>query len=258
MADPSVAPRPEVTAFVLLMDGRTGSTYLTEALNKHPNVRAFKERFSTLKRDNYGAMGQLGWARIFLNSHDSHLEEGYTSLGIKTNLRDVVDPDGFASLLQGFQARIVLLQRKNIIEWAVSYFNAVRFNEQTGDWNLYTEQNRLPPLSIDVELFDSWRESIESRMVDLEEYVATLGLPTLSVFYEDLLMDEESTLATVFGFLNVPYVPVQGSTIKNTSDDLREALANFDGLKAHYTGTPLRSYVQRLPAAPRGSGPAMT
>jgi hypothetical protein len=38
--------------------------------------------------------------------------------------------------------------------------------------------------------------------------------------------------------LGVRSEPVQGAFIKNTSDDLREAVSNIDQLRFYYIGTP--------------------
>jgi hypothetical protein len=63
-------------------------------------------------------------------------------------------------------------------------------------------------------------------------------LPTLTVHYEDLLVYFEAAMARTFAFLEVPWQPVRGAALKNTSDDLREVLANFEEVKARYRDTP--------------------
>jgi hypothetical protein len=67
--------------------------------------------------------------------------------------------------------------------------------------------------------------------------MSSLGRPTLQLYYEDMLRDETAFMGRVFDFLNVTPRAVKGKTLKNTSDDLREAVPNFDVLRARYIGT---------------------
>jgi hypothetical protein len=45
----------------------------------------------------------------------------------------------------------------------------------------------------------------------------------------------------LFKFIGVRPQPLQGKTLKNTQDDLREVVLNFDSLRAHYAGTAYAS-----------------
>ena len=76
---------------------------------------------------------------------------------------------------------------------------------------------------------------IERRNARLENFIRDLDLPLIRLFYEDLLLQEQETLRRICLFLNVR--PIRGSCVKNTSDDLREVLENFEELKSHYIGT---------------------
>jgi hypothetical protein len=76
--------------------------------------------------------------------------------------------------------------------------------------------------------------------------VEDLVLPTLRLYYEDLLIDERTIFARVLSFLEVQPKPLQGGTLKNTSDDLREAISNFDELRSHYLGTPYEQMLDEV------------
>ena len=71
----------------------------------------------------------------------------------------------------------------------------------------------------------------------LVAYATSLDLPLLRIDYRDLMIDPPATLARVFEHIGVEPRPVAGSTLKNTSDDLRESVSNFDELRAPYVGT---------------------
>jgi LPS sulfotransferase NodH len=217
--------------FVILFIGRSGSTYLVDALASHPEICAQWEGLLGKK----GADAQLQRAREFFTQSP---HGGYPAVGFKTKLSKVKDREGFAKLLGVMGARIILLQRRNTVKHVVSWVNSERIYDATGRWNLWTEENRLPPTTIDVAKFDRRLEQVEKGKRALESYAEGMELPTLWLNYEDLLVDRRATLDRVFSFLGVRVEPVQGGSIKNTSDDLREALSNFDELRSHYIGTP--------------------
>jgi LPS sulfotransferase NodH len=217
--------------FVILFIGRSGSTYLVDALASHPEVCVQWEGLLGKK----GADSQLQRARKFFTQSP---QGGYTAVGFKTKLGKVKDREGFAELLGEMGASLILLQRRNIVKHVVSWVNSERIYDVTGYWNLWNEENRLPPTIIDVAKFDRKLEQVEKGKRALESYAKDMELPTLWLYYEDLLVDRQAALERVFSFLEVRFEPVQGGSIKNTSDDLREALSNFDELRSHYSGTP--------------------
>jgi LPS sulfotransferase NodH len=217
--------------FVILFIGRSGSTYLVDALGSHPEVCAQWEGLLGKK----GPEAQLQRAREFFTQSS---QEGYPAVGFKTKLSQVKDREGFARLLEEMGARIILLQRRNIVKHVVSWVNSERIHDATGRWNLWNEENRLPPATIDVAKFDRRLDQVEKGKRALESYAKNTDLPTLWLYYEDLLVDKQETLERIFSFLGVRFEPVRGGSIKNTSDDLREALSNFHELRSHYVGTP--------------------
>ena len=90
---------------------------------------------------------------------------------------------------------------------------------------------------VDFDEFSTLLEQREAWDYDMETYVKGLQLPTLTLFYEDLLKDEATFIQRVFAFLEVKPKPVQGVTLKNTKDNLRDVIHNFDELRARYADT---------------------
>jgi LPS sulfotransferase NodH len=226
--------RPQVTAYVILFIERDGSTYLTSMLMEHPEIQAEYEKFAVLRQGGASGKEQLDWLASFLTPPWIGKK---AALGFKTKLVDVLDMDGFTRLLKEKNCHIIQMRRRNMVKAVVSRINARRLYEASGKWNLYKESDRLPPLEIDPYLFDQYLE--ERRQADqaLDEYAQGLGLPKIKVNYEDLLVDRERVMNELFKFINVRPQPLQGKTLKNTQDDLREVVLNFDGLRAHYAGT---------------------
>jgi LPS sulfotransferase NodH len=224
--------REQVRSFVLLFQGRTGSTYLTEALASHPEINMLGEDFSGHRKKS---SLQLQAMREFLTPPRSGT---YRAIGFKIKLHAVADPEGFAELLKKKLAYIIHLGRRNRVKHAVSWINASRLYNITGDWNLYSEEHRPVALTIDPVEFRTALGRVEERNRLLRDYVISLELPMLSLYYEDLLIDRRNTIDLVLAFLGVPLRLVEGKAVKNTSDDLRQVIKNFDELRSLYTGTP--------------------
>jgi hypothetical protein len=261
----------QVTRFVLLFQGRCGSSNLIEALDSHPDIRAQGEVLAAWRSD---AASQLREARYLLgapaaDSAAARLKTKVKDLaarcglgprpakpvvGFKIKLRDLADPGQFAALMRELGAKVILLRRRNRVKIVVSSINSRRLHSATGEWNARSEGQRPGPVAIDPKEFESQLRIKEEHEQLLLDYVRTIGLPTLELCYEDLLSDYEGSLGKLFAFLGVPYQLVRGKCVKNTSDDLRDALLNFEELRARYAGTPYEAMFDEVlvPARPGG------
>jgi LPS sulfotransferase NodH len=226
--------RFQVTPFVILFVERAGSTFLITALKSHPEVLALTEKFDAMRKEGLGAREQLEWAKNFLTAP---LVGQHRAIGFKTKLIDVLDQDGFARLLRERKCRIIQMQRRNPVKAVVSTLNARRQWELSGNWNRLSETTKLAPFAVDPSEFDRLLQEREQLDGSLQEYVERLQLPTLRLFYEDLLQDKAAFVSRTLEFLNSTNQPLNSMTLKNTNDDLREAVVNFDELRACYAGT---------------------
>ncbi len=225
----------EVKPYVILFIERDGSTYMISLLTAHPQVQSVYERFAVLKQKGASGNEQIDWARKFFTPS---LINRYKAVGFKTKLVDVLDKNAFVKLLIEKKARIIQMQRRNQVKAVVSRINAKRLHDVTGNWNLYDEKERLPAFEIDPELFHQYLLERIQADEELINFTKELKLPTLKIVYEDLLINRDEVLSFVFDFLGVDSFPVQGKTLKNTSDDLREVVLNFEQLRSKYRGTP--------------------
>jgi LPS sulfotransferase NodH len=227
--------RPQVTPYVILFVERDGSTYLTSLLSAHSHIGAIYERFAVLQQKGASAAEQLDWARTY---YTPPLIGRIGAIGFKTKLVDALDLDGFSQLLHEKQVKIIHMQRRNRVKAVVSRINARRLHDATGNWNLYQEKDRMPPMAVDLPEFRQFIKEREEADNELTAYAEQLRLPRLLVQYEELQANRDRTLGEIFDFLGVPLQPVVGKTKKHTSDDLREVILNFDELRADYAGTP--------------------
>ena len=226
--------QPQVTRFIILFVERSGSTYLATSLASHPQIHALREQFAILRQEGKTASQQLEWANQFYTVPWVGRNK---ALGFKTKMVDILDPAGFAQLLERHKTRVIVLLRRNSVKAVVSTINAQRLWEKTGNWNLLNEKDRNSAFEIDPNEFDRLLRLREQWDQEMVSYASRLSLPQLTLYYEDLLVDEDAFLNTVYSFINVENKPAHGVTIKNTKDDLREAIVNFTQLRARYSGT---------------------
>lgn len=224
--------RNQVQPFVILFVGRVGSSYLTDLLNAHPNIRSLYDEVTELR--DKGAEAQLSWAEEALTPP---LIGRFRAVGFKTKPANLVDIDAFTKLIIDKQCKVIQLVRNNRVKSVVSHLNGRRLAEATGMWGLFKESDRPGAFAIDPEEFDrvmQHREQVDQGLID---YVASLPLPRLELDYEDLLQHRDAVLERAFTFLGVNVQPVEGPSLKITSDDLREVLLNYDELRDRYKGT---------------------
>ena len=224
--------RPQVNKFVLFLVARVGSTYLTSLMKSHPHILALGEELVDLEKE--GAQAQLGWSDKFLTPP---LVGRYKVRGFNVKLVHLCDRDRFTRLLNEKECKIIHLQRRNRVKAVISSLNGERLYEKTGMWGLFDESNRLPPMQVELEKFDNYLKHREKMDLEMEAHVKSIGRPLLSLYYEDLLADRNAFLSGLYRFLEVEPFPVEGETLKITSDDLREVVLNFDELRGRYAGT---------------------
>jgi hypothetical protein len=226
--------------FVVLFQGRSGSTYLVEALSQHPLVCCDIERLVSLRK--WGASVQLEWVDEHFHSNSAE----FRAVGFKTKLDDVLDPIAFHLLLLRRRAKIILLTRKNLAKLVISWLNAERIYAATGDWNLYPPTDPMTPFLLDLSVFDRRLRLVEEGQWRLRRYVQGLKLPTHEIFYEDILQDHDGAFQRVFDFLDIPAISVAGSCQKATDDNLQNVLLNFDSVRDRYRGTKIQPMLEEV------------
>jgi hypothetical protein len=210
--------------FVILFTGRTGSTYLTEGWFGSDIVRWHGEELARIQ----DPIEQLREAATYWQSHPG---ESHRCLGFKIKLADCVNPDGLKALCQDYDAQVICMRRRNYVKQAISFFNSRRMVESDGQSNLYDERQRLAKEAYDPNRVLIRTRDCERHDIELCDYTRDLMRPTLTLFYEDLISHGSREQARVANFLSLPKAPPMGNTLKATSDDLREALPNFEEIR---------------------------
>jgi len=239
--------------YVILFQGRAGSSYLIDALGQQPDVTADGEWLAWLEQEHQDredplsrlrrtwtrlvegcpASRQAAWVRAFFGADRATTR----AAGFKTKVRDIRNPEPVRVLLEEADIRVIVMHRRNVIKQVVSRLNARRLHERTAAWNLRRENDRPDSFSMTPTdfAFELRRVIFDQRM--LTAFADLLDAPRLELEYADLLRDREAWLASIFDFLDVDHLPIEDQVLKNTDDDLSRALENFDELRAAYAGT---------------------
>jgi hypothetical protein len=238
-------PTRRRTRFIVFFPGRSGGSYLASTLNAHPDVVVTPEPLG-IRLLRIGPEGQARWVRRYYGPKPFGPAR---AIGISTKLTDIADQDWFADLLHRHRTRVVLLSRENDVKRTVSIIRARELRDATGVWNRESNSGTIGPTVVDPAEFAVKLERNRARKLALVDYATGLGLPLLRVDYGDLLIRPEPTFAGIFDHIGVTPRAVEGTTLKNTSDDLRESVANFDELRSCYVGTEYEAmFDEVLPA----------
>lgn len=232
--------KTEPVRYVILFQARSGSTFLSEALATHPDILALKEEFSRLRkqiRKGRAARGQqVRWLKQFWGDPPAWCN----AIGFKTKVGDIKNPAAFCEIARAHNAKVIQLLRRNLVKVVVSLMTGERLKEETGNWNRYAEEAGSHPIEIDPVTFREWLEGVEQGQERIREFVKELGLDTLELWYEDLLVDRDGAFREVLDFIGLDHHPLESVTRKNTHDDLRRAVLNFDAVRAEYVDTRFR------------------
>ncbi|MBZ0151177.1 MAG: DUF6473 family protein [Planctomycetes bacterium] len=236
----------EPTQFLIVSAGRTGSNLLRSLLDSHPAAFCGGEVFNkdfvakqgvpwpigdtkqdpelrTLMLENPGAY----YDRLLRIAKDA----GYGAIGAKLTYENGASHPAASERLAGDpRIRVIHLQRKNLLRQYVSLQRAFA----TGQWTAGTAAaTPLPPVEIDfvkcVWFF------LRNRELQATADRVFANHPKLTITYEELSADPQRVGRQCVEFLGLdPSVPLKVGQKKSATDTLREAIANYDELKAQF------------------------
>ena len=239
--------------FLIVGVARTGSTLLLNLLNAHPRVLAFGELFH--------GDGAIGWdTPPFLTRQSARLRAlleteplrfletavfrrwpaQVQAVGFKmfyyharsgapaavwTHLRDMPD------------LAIIHIKRRNILEQHLS----LKLAHATNVWSV-TSPPAAPgePIRLDPEECRRHFEKVRGQETDCDAFFA--GRRVLTLDYEDLVADRTSAMERVAVHLGVPARGLEARVVRQRVQPLAQAIANYDELRASFTGSPWESF----------------
>ncbi len=224
------------SVFVTIFMARSGSKFLRSLLNQHSDIHDFGEFFHDRDKkfpddiDLFIGLGEL-------------LLSEYLARGVQFRYpRHFKETPEFIKLLETYphRVKILLLKRRNKLKGAISQQNAEILKQSTGRAHLFkaSKQKKMEPLRLDITR--AINEAKQREILDNEyKNWATAQFDTFEIFYEDLFANCELVVNRVCKFLNLnPFKPEtlrESNLVKVTSDNLSDAIQNFDELSRQVT-----------------------
>jgi LPS sulfotransferase NodH len=207
--------------FVVVTHPRSGSNYLRDALNGHPDVFDIGELFHANPLISVHPKEILGKDRLSLDDVDPLLDalaqrERIVAPGFSLFSRaqgHLLDYDAAARLVSRPDFHVIFLIRRNLLKAYVSLVRALK----TGYWHVDTsgcliewkhsvpapDAKRQPPGPIDIAEAQGWINETLAYLAHIEGAVKASGKDCHTVYYEDLcLQGQARSLFEVNGTLD--------------------------------------------------------
>ena len=218
--------------FLILFEGRTGSTYVVERLASHPHVECAGEWIEL--RGGGSAATQRAFTDAYYRRRRSRRVR---AVGMKSKFRHILDPEAMRTVLAGNGVRIIHLTRRNLVKWTISGLASMRLHQRLGRSNIRSEDERLEPFAIAPDSFAHALEVRRGWQATLDAFLSTLPAPPPRFEYEDMLADDERFFAALHAAIGVEHRPTASRLIKATPRDVGQLITNLDELRTGYVGT---------------------
>ncbi len=229
---------------------RSGSSWLTDMLNNHPEISCFPEVFSlNWNNENKEKRGQPKYttdAQIKEQLHKIYEKPKTKARGFK--FKYPVQYNHYPYVVDFLNEnkddlRIIFLYRKNKLKGAISSQNNVRLRSLNQKSNLIGKDKGLPPLELNIRKAIEYTQRRERS--DFNFFKWAKQFTHLHVMaYEDLLENTASNISDVCDFLKVSSAYRPTSKVrKSTPDSIQQAITNYDELCEQLRCHPLEKYL---------------
>jgi LPS sulfotransferase NodH len=238
--------------FVVVSVARTGSTLLNNLLTAQGNVLAFGELFR--------GDGAIGWdLRPFNSRQGARLQQLHETRPLQFLEKEVfrawpreIAAVGFKLFYyharSGPQAQVwdylqadpsiavIHLKRRNILE----QYASLRVAHETNVWSSTTAGGPAPePIRLDPE---ACRRHFEEVRAQESACDALFGVRARTVAYEDLIADRTAAMGAVAAHIGVELKPAKAALVRQRTEPLTTAIANYAELRDHFAGSPWESF----------------
>lgn len=238
-----------VTRFILLGEGRSGTSLLREELDRRwTEIRAKGEIFAHKERGSSISFEDIA-GTAFAD------DTGATIVGFKLFSTHATEQQ-ISALLQLEGMRVIILRRRNPLRRYVSEQIAKR----TGRWSqgragkpdsaIPVEDRRI---SIDVRHLETNLQISEDRFREFDRL--TFGVPKIGIWYEDLVADLDGQLRRIASFLGAGE-PAQESPprlSRQNPEPLKDLIANYDEVSRFLRRIGRSEYLLDEDSEPAGS-----
>lgn len=237
--------QPE-TRFVIVTNGRTGSTLLVNLLCAHPAIQCAQELLNEARWR--GARQPLGWlVRAFpapyLTWHAGRATKPVFGFKLKTG-GQVRDLGRTLHSLHRRGWRLIYLSRRDALSQTFSWTVA----QASGRWQRAAVQAPARA-SITLNVADFMRD-LSTCIADRYALAAMIAqLPHLALLYEDDLQYSEqwpATGARLCAFLGVTPAPLTSRIVKTWDRPYSEVVTNYAEIMAAVAASPFAHLVDRV------------
>ena len=222
--------------FIIVSHARSGSNFLLNSLNSHPNIIAEHELFAAHNRD-IGVNFQPTLDKLYgerpTTAHAVGCKVFYYHL----------NEDEWQKISEIPNIKVIHLKRKNRLSMIVSMKVAFKTNQ----WGITNESERIEAERKQVYLdYDYLRNSFE-KIKSWEDETEKLfdSSQINNIFYEDLTKEYKQTINSLYDFLKVQQIPIEqikSKHKKQNPEPLNQLIQNYDELKAKFINTPWEKY----------------
>jgi hypothetical protein len=246
--------------FMIMFEGRNGSSQLVSLLNAHPNILCYPEIAVSLDSEvQIELIKAVAGGRDLrpltpYAADDTFYPQGFAkkweagafqAVGFKTKVADLKNIVGAIDALENARYHVIYLKRSNPLKAVLSWINGRRIADKTNQWNARAPGDIDGPIQVNM---DDFRNGLRHRQL-LESlhrwFFDNYRGRKMTVAYEDMLADQAAFLGRVTGFLGSQCVASAfvGSFLKSTPDSLRKAVANYDDLEREYRNTEFARFL---------------
>ena len=231
----------ETKLFLMVVSGRSGSSYLTKLVARDNRLIMLGEMLVGKTESQQKQILQDFFQGKMKNKN--YLGKK-AAIGFKTKLNDVVNRNNFLSLIRQHQPIIIINRRRNFLKQAVSRARMLVLLENTA--NKYGKRHHspidksdiVPPIKVDPDWIYRTTKNFAQRDKELENFSNSLNNKVTTLYYEDFATEPTIAIKILSEILKIDInIDNYNVTYKNTSDDLRQAVANYDELKTRLKDT---------------------
>jgi hypothetical protein len=235
---------PEIKAIndkriFLFADARSGSTWLINTLNAHPEISMVDEILNPDFIKNFPSnrknadVANLKGNAVFIESHLNHLPGKFA--GCKILFPQAIRYlDIYEFLLNYRESRFILLYRKNIVQAEISGLIANKYHR----WHLI-EHKEKQTVTVDPGFLHDrmiWRLSAREFCISLIKFYCRHALV---IEYEELFTNIDGNLKAISEFMEVPVAGFKhGTEVKSNPFPLNELIENFSDCRAAFINHP--------------------
>ncbi|MFM1833054.1 MAG: hypothetical protein RLZZ461_1370 [Planctomycetota bacterium] len=161
-----------------------------------------------------------------------------TARGFKTKMKDVAEPDDLRAAIVELNALVIHMRRADLLRLALSRINARRLHDATGRWNRTADMPESGAVPVTTEELQTALEACVDEVAKVETFVESVSGDVIDIRYADVLRAPEDVLESVQRAIGVEPRTVRSGVVKNTGEDLRPWLPDFDDWRRRFAETP--------------------